>query len=84
MNCKINSLGGAKIPYFEHKYHGAVLYLENTLKQFLCLLRGIRIPAIRELCRLDCYCFFYPGAIYPAHFLKHGGMTVPGVACYTL
>ena len=38
MNCKINSLGGAKIPYFVHKRrHGAVLYLVNTLKLFLCL-----------------------------------------------
>ena len=37
MICKINSLGGAKIPYFVHKWrHGVLLYLENTLKLFLC------------------------------------------------
>ena len=38
MNCKINSLGGAKIPYFVYKWrHGALLCLENTLKLFLGL-----------------------------------------------
>ena len=35
INCKINSLGSAKIPYFVHKRrHGALLCLENTLKLF--------------------------------------------------
>ena len=38
INCKINSLGGTKIPYFVHEWrHGALLYLENTLKLFLGL-----------------------------------------------
>ena len=39
MNCKINSLGSAKIPYIVHKrLHGVLLCYENTLKLFLCSL----------------------------------------------
>ena len=70
MNCKINSIGGAKIPYFVYKWRrGALLYLENTLKLFLCILTGFELTATRKLCRSDCYCVFYAGLIYPTQFL---------------
>ena len=49
MTFKINSLVGAKIPYFVHELrHGALLYLENSLKLLLCFFTGVVITVIRK------------------------------------
>ena len=79
----MNSLGGAKIPYFVHKWrHGALLYLANTLKLFLWLLTAVEITAIRKLCRSDCY--YFSIRVDLRHPLIIWGLTVPEADSYTL
>ena len=71
MNCKINSLGVLKslIVYINDVMERYFINLENTIKLFVCLLKGVGITAIRKLCGPNLYCFSYAGLIYPTHFL---------------
>ena len=69
MNCKINSLGGAQIPYFVHKWrHGAFLYLENILNCFVPFNRSWN-HCNKKIMQNRLFLFFYVGLIYPTHFL---------------
>ena len=74
MNCKINSLESAKIPYFVQKmtsWSVTIFQVRKYIRLFLCLLTGVGITEIKKICRPDCNLFFYTGLIYPTHFLAH-------------
>ena len=60
------------------------MYLENTLKLFLCLITGVGITAIEKIFRTDFCCFFLRGVDLPHPLFITWGMTVPEVARYTL
>ena len=62
-----NPIAFAKFPLCVHKWrHKSVsVFRKKTWKLFLCLITGVRITAIRKLCRSYCYWLFPPGINLP-------------------